>query len=195
VLLDLQNFGIINKDFSHWKGDEYLRSFATMISDDSRRNEYIYKSRPILSSSELSPLGQTAADIAGTFRRNDGGDEFYVLLYGTIIDGLGYLNRLHRRARDFDDMAKRVLGAPHAFGFRAGLIVLGKEEDFKSAEERVTDCLGRTTKKGSKYLVDWGRVQDDDSIPLGYDDSRFPPGTGPGNILAEAERNFRTEAS
>ena len=77
----------------------------------------------------------------------------------------------------------------------AGLIVLGKEEDFESAEERITECLGRTTKKGSEYLVDWGRVQDDDSFPLGYDDSRFPPGTGPGNILAEAERNFRTAMS
>ena len=46
VLLDLQNFGEINKKYNHWVGDEYLRKFSQMVTNTGRRNEYLFKSRP-----------------------------------------------------------------------------------------------------------------------------------------------------
>jgi hypothetical protein len=190
ILLDLRNFGSVNKKHSHWKGDEYLRNFSSMISQDSRRNEYIYKNRP--KNSRVKGAASTGAptDAVQAFRRNDGGDEFYILLRGSVIDGLGYLNRLHGRARAFDDMAERVLGAPHPFGFRAGMIALGKSEAFDDATVRVTQSLARTTKAGSEALVDWGRIEGDDKTPVDFDDPRFPRGSTAGNILAQAKNNF-----
>lgn len=194
ILMDLVNFGSVNKRHSHWKGDEYLRNFSTMISSDSRRNEYIYKSRPTVEAPKRAAGGGSPLDAVEAFRRNDGGDEFYVLLRGSIVDGLGYLNRLQGRARAFNDMAERVLGSPHPFGFRAGLIALGKDESFDDATARVSDCLLRTMKVGSEYLVDWGRIQGDDRTPEDYEDKRFAPGTMNANILGKAKENFAIEA-
>ena len=195
ILLDLQDFGRVNKQHSHWKGDEYLRNFSSMISSDSRRNEYIYKDRPKDSSALAASRKGSATDAVKAFRRYEGGDEFYILLRGTIIDGLGYLNRLHGRAKAFEEMAERVLGDPHPFGFRAGMIALGKDEPFDSAAERVSRCLGRTTVAGSEALVDWGRIQGDDRTPVDFDDPRFQPGTMAGNIVAAAKRNFLIDQS
>jgi hypothetical protein len=128
------------------------------------------------------------------FRRSEGGDEFYILLRGTVIDGLGYLNRLFSRSKEFDEMAERVLGARHPFGFRAGVIALGKGELFAHAAARVSECMGRTKATGSQFLVDWGRIQGDDRTPVDFDDPhpRFQPGTMAGNILATARRKFRS---
>jgi Diguanylate cyclase, GGDEF domain len=196
ILLDLRNFGSINKNHDHWKGDAYLRNFASMILSDSRRNEYIYKERPIANEDSETPASasgsakEIATEIVKAFRRNDGGDEFYILLRGTVIDGFGYLNRLFEGSNEFDDMAERVLGAPHRFGFRAGMIALGREELFAEAAPRVAKCLGKTMGDASPSIVDWGRDQDDESTPIDYDDTNFPIGTPKGNILAKARKNF-----
>jgi hypothetical protein len=48
-----------------------------------------------------------------------------------------YLNRLHRRAGDFEQMAVDVLGSPHRFGFRAGLTSVGYTEKYETAAKRV----------------------------------------------------------
>ena len=190
ILLDLRDFGRVNKEHSHWKGDEYLRTFSSMISSESRRNEYIYKDRPKDGSDLRSSRKGSPASAVKAFRRYEGGDEFYILLRGSIVDGLGYLNRLCGRAKSFEDMAEQILGAPHPFGFRAGLVSLGKDESFQSASERVSRCLGRTTAAGSESLVDWGRIQGDDLTPVDFDDPRFRTGTMIGNILAAAKKNF-----
>jgi diguanylate cyclase (GGDEF)-like protein len=183
ILLDLKNFGQINKAHGHWRGDEYLRHFAAMLVSDSRRNEYVYTRA---NDQQLSnPV---------TYRRN-GGDEFYVLLRGPIFDGLGYLNRLHTRSAAYNKMAEDVLHSPHPFGFRAGLIALGKDEKFKDAAKRVSTCLKVAMQPNSEYLVYWGPVQDDDRIPKGYDDARFKEGTSEGNIIATARKNFATTSA
>ena len=136
ILLDLQKFKSVNDKHHHWKGDEYLRTFSSMILSESRRSEFIYKLRRPMKGSA------TPTDEPKAFRRSEGGDEFYILLRGTVIDGLGYLNRLLGRKKEFDDMAERVLGAPHPFGFRAGVIVLGKDELLAPAAERVSEVMG-----------------------------------------------------
>jgi Diguanylate cyclase, GGDEF domain len=197
ILLDLLDFGSVNKQHGHWKGDEYLRKFSSMISSDSRRNESIYKQRPMEENSATlaSALGSDTGALKA-FRRNDGGDEFYIVLRGTVIEALGYLNRLFSRRNAFDDMAKGVLGAPHPFGFRAGVAALGINEDFESATQRVSDCLRSTMATGSESprppLVDWARIQGDDRTPAGYEDEKFPAGSMPRNILATARMNFAT---
>jgi hypothetical protein len=191
IVLDLQDFGRINKEHNHWKGDEYLRNFSSMISSDSRRNEYIYKRQPTENNAGMT-RGSATGD---AWTHNDGSGDFYILLRGGVIDGLGYLNRLFSRRKEFDEMAERVLGAPYPFGFRAGVIALGKDELLASATERVSLCLIRTMAPESGYLVDWGRIQGDDRTPDDFEDPRFRAGSVAGNTLTEARRNFKRPQS
>jgi GGDEF domain-containing protein len=145
ILLDLENFGEINKKHNHWKGDAYLSTFAAKLLDSSRRNEYVIKRRPLQEGDNLE---------IQAFRRNAGGDEFYILLKGPFVDGLGYLNRLHGRADEFNKMAVKVLGSPHRFGFRAGLTSVLDTEGYKTAAQRVCVMLGKAQEK-SNVSVYW----------------------------------------
>jgi diguanylate cyclase (GGDEF)-like protein len=147
ILLDLENFGEINKKHNHWKGDEYLSKFAAKLLDSSRRNEYVIKRR----STRVEDRQKIQA-----FRRYSGGDEFYILLNGPFVDGLGYLNRLHRRADEFEEMALEILGSSHHFGFRAGLTSVGYKDEYKTAALRACDALGKALEKPD-VLVYWGR--------------------------------------
>jgi GGDEF domain-containing protein len=134
ILLDIENFGDINKRHNHWKGDAYLSNFASMILQNSRRDEYVIKRRPGVEDADSLEIQ--------AFRRYSGGDEFYILVRGSVADGLGYLMRLWRRAKEFDAMAVKVLGSPHRFGFRAGLVSIGKEDNYDTAAENVAIVLG-----------------------------------------------------
>jgi GGDEF domain-containing protein len=175
VLLDLENFGEINKKYNHWIGDEYLRRFAQMVSSSSRRNEFLFKSRPLNPDAEARPKDEVKA-----FRKSSGGDEFYILLEGTIIDALGYLNRLLKRKAEFEQMSFEVMKARHAFGFSAGVVSVGYGESFESVNKHVSECLGHAVEKGAERKVYWFKTQ----MPERITESQR-------NVLDETDRLFR----
>jgi hypothetical protein len=80
---------------------------------------------------------------------------FTFFLEGTIIDGLGYLNRLFKRANEFEQMSFDVLGARHPFGFSAGVVSVAYDEFFESVNKRVSECLGVAIEEGSRLRVYW----------------------------------------
>lgn len=147
ILLDLNNFGSINKRFDHWTGDEYLRRFSEMVSKSGRRNEFLFKLRPDDEDETPTPSNERAK----TFRKNTGGDEFYVLLEGTVLDGLGYLSRLQREKSKFEVMSMDLLGEDHPFGFTAGVIALAPRENYGNAIKRVSRCQALTRPGSSVY--------------------------------------------
>lgn len=155
ILLDLQNFGEINKRYNHWVGDEYLRRFAEMVTSSGRRNEFVFKSRPLRTAEEnpekeLGPRGLVKA-----FRKNSGGDEFFILLEGTNVDALGYLNRLWKRANEFEAMSYEIMHARHQFGFYAGVVAIAYQESFDSVSRRVSECLGLALEEDAPRRVYW----------------------------------------
>jgi GGDEF domain-containing protein len=152
ILLDLINFGQINDKHSHWKGDEYLRNFAEMVSTKSRRDEFVFKKRPQIPENISDKKDD---ENVKTFRKYSGGDEFYILLNGTIIDGLGYLNRLQKRAPEFEQMAFEVLGSEFPFGFHAGLTVVTLNEEYKSLDERSSQCLQLSKDENNPIRLYW----------------------------------------
>jgi GGDEF domain-containing protein len=154
ILLDLRNFGEVNKRFNHWKGDQYLSKFGQMVEEEGRRNEYIMKRRPLVPENVANKSFEEEDVMA--FRKTAGGDEFYILLKGTIIDGLGYLNRLQGRASDFETMSIEILGEKHAFAFHAGLIAVAPKENFLSATKRVMAFLGLAVQCPSSTLY-WAK--------------------------------------
>lgn len=153
ILLDLKKFGEINKAYNHWIGDEYLRRFAQMVSDSGRRNEFLFKRRP----PELpgKPYEEDQQKEVTAFRKNSGGDEFFILLEGSTVDGLGYLNRLIKRAGEFEQMALDIMGRRFPFGFYAGVITVAYDETYESASKRVAECLGLALEEGAKRCVYW----------------------------------------
>ena len=155
VMLDLKNFGEVNKKHNHAIGDEYLRRFAQLVTDSSRRNEYLFKSRPLKAADAQSRSELKPVDVVRTFRKNSGGDEFFVLLDGTVIDGLGYLNRLRKRASEFEQMAFDIMGERRLFAFYAGVVLVGYEESYESVCTRVSECLGLALEDDSKRDVYW----------------------------------------
>ncbi len=155
VMLDLKKFGEVNKQYNHAVGDEYLRRFAQLVTDSSRRNEYLFKSRPLKDPQQKSRPEVKPVDIDRAFRKNSGGDEFFVLLDGTVIDGLGYLNRLIKRASEFEQMAFDIMGVRHLFAFYAGTVLVGYEESYDSVCTRVSECLGLALENDSKRDVCW----------------------------------------
>jgi hypothetical protein len=154
VLLDLKNFGEINKKYNHWVGDEYLRRFSQMVTDSGRRNEFLFKSRP-MKDLQKTPGEERIGDEVKAFRKNSGGDEFFILLDGSIVDGLGYLNRLIKRAGAFEQMAFDIMGERRAFGFSAGVVSIAYGESFESVSKRVSECLGLALEKDSRRGVYW----------------------------------------
>jgi GGDEF domain-containing protein len=167
ILLDLQHFGEINKKYNHWTGDEYLRQFSDKVTATTRRDEFLFKKRVHAKDrNETAPLG--AEEDVKAFRKTSGGDEFFILLTGSIIDGLGYLNRLQKRAGEFEEMAVRILGAPHPFGFHAGLVAVGKDESFDSLNERVSKSLGLALDTSYPMRVHWNRNEVGGIIPNSF---------------------------
>ena len=155
ILLDLQNFGEINKKYNHWKGDEYLRRFSEMVTISGRRNESLFKRRPLSEQPEKGVPNENREDEVKAFRKNSGGDEFFICLEGTIVDGLGYLTRLQKRAPEFEKMSFDLLGAEHRFGFCAGLIAVARSESFESANKRASECLGLALDENSPLRLYW----------------------------------------
>lgn len=155
ILLDLQDFGQINKRFNHWIGDEYLRRFAEMVSNSGRRNEFLFKSRPFKSPEEKEEKELSARSAVRAFRKNSGGDEFFILLEGTVVDALGYLNRLWKRADEFEAMSFEIMGARHRFGFYAGIVSVAYNESFESVSKRVSECLGLALEEDAPRRVYW----------------------------------------
>jgi GGDEF domain-containing protein len=149
ILLDLKQFGKVNKTYNHWKGDEYLRRFASALSLESRRSEYVYKRRD-----HDETIGATSSE-ARAFRKGSASDEFFVLLTGDVADALGYLNRLIRRRPEFEKMALDVLGGAHPFGFNAGIVLLAPGEEAASGIKRVSECLQLAADPDSQLDVYW----------------------------------------
>lgn len=145
IFLDLRNFGSINKHFSHWAGDEYLREFSSMVVRASRRNERLHQ-RTEHEPDRFRPRA---------FRKSDGSDEFFILLLGPLLDGIGYLNRLMMRRDEFEEMSRRILGEVHPFGFAAGLTNVARDESYWSAVARVSQCLNTVHDPSYELWIRW----------------------------------------
>ena len=179
ILLDLKDFGQVNKRYNHWKGDEYLRQFSEMVTISSRRNEFLYKKRPSTQKDEETKAPESSEDVKA-FRKNSGGDEFFILLEGTILDGLGYLNRLHKRTGEFEAMSVTLLGEKHPFQFHAGLLAVGRKEPFASVDMRIAEFLRLAQDEGNPLRLYWNKKETPE----------VTKGSIADRIIAEVKQNF-----
>ena len=139
ILLGLRNFDHINRKYTLLKGDQYLIGFGKICEEGVRRTEHVIKRRPLINP-EVDWHSLDQVDARSKLRGHYGGDEFYVLISGTI-DGLAYLNGLQSRSREIEEMSMLILGALHELKFHAGIIGVAPGEGFVTATDRVMQCL------------------------------------------------------
>lgn len=91
IMIDLDNFRLINQKYGYEKGDEVIRHFSRSIFNTMRRNEEIYKN--FMRTEDDAPVGMEEG-WQRIYRKYTGGDEFIFILNGSQSEALGFLVRL-----------------------------------------------------------------------------------------------------
>lgn len=125
ILIDLENFGEINKKYGFSKGDEVIRTIALSIYDSMRRNEEIYKHNPAAEVAGKSLLGKM-------YRRYSAGDEFLFLVQGTEDDALGFIWRQNKLLEEMKPRLDAILGEARPFRFYAAVDKVRKGDSEKT---------------------------------------------------------------
>lgn len=176
IMLDIMDFGAINKRFSHMVGDVVLRTISQHLQNTIRRSEHVFK----------HSRGVPEAD--NVYRRYDRGDEFVILVEGDEVDAIGFLNRLDRQS---DAISRAVLqecreAAPDkaidfSFSFVAGICKLMAKDKLEDVMERVDGCLLRAQRRDEGRRVHW-------QSRMGPE--KFPTDSGKRRLYEEAVGRF-----
>ena len=160
TMLDLAEFGHVNKDYGHHVGDEILRTIAQEFQRGLRRTESVFKhERP---GSEQ------------VYRRYDRGDEFFFVTLGWEWDALGFLLRLRRDAPRINELIADAvstkfpgIAVSYKFDFCAGLFEISRTMEADEAIKQVGDCLQIACQNTGGMKVFWAsRRTSDDLGPL-----------------------------
>lgn len=81
ILLDINGFGELNRDYGKFRCDEFLRQFSRFIASQMRVNEPAFR------------FSGAVVD-ESVFRVHTGGDEFIFSVNGTEVDAIYILNRI-----------------------------------------------------------------------------------------------------
>jgi GGDEF domain-containing protein len=146
ILIDIDNFGSINKEYGYFKGDELIRSIASELYYSMRRNESIYKTKFI---SNDEPLTENV------YRKYNGGDEFIILIKGIQDEAVGFLTRLHRQLRIFSEKTVEIIPKKFVIDFHAGIAPLYANDEPDLALSRVEECFRIAKREDSPLKVKW----------------------------------------
>jgi hypothetical protein len=128
----------------------------------------------------MTPLASIKGKGAVTAIFSYDATQLFVCIEGPVLDGLGYLNRLSKRAGEFEAMSIEVLGSKHPFQFHAGLLAIGRKESFASVDKRIADFLRLAQDEGNPLRLYWN----ENEIP------KPTKGSIAERIIAEVHRNF-----
>lgn len=158
ILIDIDDFSFINKNYGYFKGDAFIRSIAEELYYTIRRNENIYKKKFIPNDEQLTE---------SVYRKYNGGDEFLIIIKGTQDEAVGFITRLHRQLSAFSQKSTSIL--PHQFNinFHAGIAPLYANDDADIALSRVEECFWIAKRPESDLRVKWFKnVKANETNPL-----------------------------
>lgn len=160
ILIDIDNFGSINKEYGYFKGDELIRAIARELYYSMRRNETIYKNKFI---SNEEPLSENV------YRKYNGGDEFIIIIKGVQDEAVGFLTRLHRQLKSFSEKTIDIIPRKFEIEFHAGIAPLYAKDEPDLALARVEECFRIAKRKESPLRVKWFKeVAINKNTPLLY---------------------------
>ncbi len=146
IMIDIDNFGSINKKYGYFKGDELIRAIAIELYYSMRRNESIYKNKFI---SNDEPLTENV------YRKYNGGDEFIIIIKGIQDEAVGFLTRLHRQLKSFSEKTREIIPEKFLIDFHAGIAPLYANDEPDLALSRVEECFRIAKREDSPLKVKW----------------------------------------
>ena len=146
ILLDIDNFGSINKNYGYFKGDEIIRAIARELFYSMRRNESIYKNKFI---SNDEPLTEKV------YRKYNGGDEFIIIIKGVQDEAIGFITRLHKQLKNFSEKTIEMIPEKFEIDFHAGIAPLYANDEPELALARVEECFRIAKRVDSGLRVKW----------------------------------------
>lgn len=153
IIIDIDNFRLVNQKYGYEKGDEVIREFSRFIYNTMRRNEEIYKN--FMRNEEDAPV-EIEERWQRIYRKYTGGDEFIFIVNGTQVEALGFLVRLARDLMPLinDRISKFILPETYKLTFHAGMCewILGDRP--QDILQRLHGCLRKAnhSKTSSLYL-------------------------------------------
>lgn len=165
VLIDLDNFGSINKKYGFLKGDEVIRLIAQSIYANTRRNEDMYKKSPI----SFPYQNQLQSRM---YRSYKGGDEFLFILRGYQYEAVGFLNRLQDRMDELSNLTRGILGDTFQITFHGAVAQIFQGDSYKQAFKRVQDVYIGAVEHRMGLKVAWIDTEEKNDLSLPDSQSR-----------------------
>lgn len=145
ILIDLDNFGKINKKYGHDKGDEIMKLIAQSLYKSMRRDEEIYKREQKLEDSFVKRI----------YRKYNKGDEFIFLIKGEQYEAIGFINRVKREFVKFSKLAEEIVGKKIDLNFHAAVSPIFPNEDFDVYYRRLHECFVLAAEERNNKTIYW----------------------------------------
>jgi diguanylate cyclase (GGDEF)-like protein len=145
ILIDLDNFGNINKKYGHDKGDKIMKLIAQSLYNSMRRDEEIYKREQTLQDSFVKRI----------YRKYNKGDEFIFLIKGEQSEAVGFINRVKKEFVKFSKQTEEILGDKIDLNFHAAISPIHPNEKFDIYYRRLHECFVLAAEEKHNKTIYW----------------------------------------
>ena len=145
ILIDLDNFGNINKKYGHDKGDKIMKLIAQSLYRSMRRDEEIYKREQKLQDSFVKRI----------YRKYNKGDEFIFLIRGEQFEAIGFINRVKKEFVKFSKHTEEILGEKVNLNFHAAISPIHPNEKFDVYYRRLHECFVLAAEEKNNKRIYW----------------------------------------
>lgn len=158
ILIDLDNFGTINKKFGYTKGNAVLRFIAQLINNSMRRDEIMYTKKIVGDYGKIKKIKDKI------FRMHQAGDEFLFVINGDIKTSLGFVTRLKGQLKKESEKIARLLelkkvktgNTPeYAITFHASVIPLLKNHTLPVIRQWLDDYFIKAKNHEYNSSISW----------------------------------------
>ncbi|MEZ0610852.1 diguanylate cyclase domain-containing protein [Fibrella sp. WM1] len=145
ILIDLDNFGNINKRYGHDKGDKIMKLIAQSLYSSMRRDEEIYKREQRLQDSFVKRI----------YRKYNKGDEFIFLIRGEQYEAIGFINRVKKEFEKFSNQTEEIVGEKINLNFHAAISPIYPNEQFDIYYRRLHECFVLAAEEKNNKRIYW----------------------------------------
>ncbi|MDR7128092.1 diguanylate cyclase (GGDEF)-like protein [Algoriphagus sp. 4150] len=145
ILIDLDNFGKINKKYGHDKGDKIMKLIAQSLYNSMRRDEEIYKREQEIQDSFVKRI----------YRKYNKGDEFIFLIKGEQFEAIGFINRVKKEFAKFSRQAEEIVGEKISLDFHAAISPIHPNESFDIYYRRLHECFVLAAEEKNEKRIYW----------------------------------------
>ena len=145
ILIDLDNFGAINKHQGFQKGDKIIRTIAQELFTKMRRDEEIYKRDYKLEESFIKRI----------YRKYTGGDEFVFLIKGDQYEAVGFITRIQKQLKELSNDLN--VDFDYEINFHAAIVSLFPNDTYAQAIDKLQRAFVQAAEEKDNLRVFWDK--------------------------------------